>query len=83
MRIAGFIRSERSPNVATNRCIYGQVGCLHGLTHSFLENRKRVIDKQCGDKHHVAVKPKTTSQPTDSWLAGCFGFNGPLRQYFS
>ena len=30
-----------------------------------------------------AVKPKTTNQPTfllDSWLVGCFGFNGPLRQ---
>ena len=26
------------------------------------------------------------SQPigkTDGWLVGCFGFNGPLRQYFS
>ena len=21
--------------------------------------------------------------PTISWLVGCFGFNGPLRQYFS
>ena len=23
------------------------------------------------------------SSDNDSWLVGCFGFNGPLRQYFS
>ena len=34
-----------------------------------------------------AVKPKITDQLKASlaliWLVGCFGFNGPLRQYFS
>ena len=30
------------------------------------------------------VNPKQpTNQPTIGWLVGCFGFNGPLRQYFS
>ena len=24
-----------------------------------------------------------SSRLADSWLVGCFGFNGPLRQYFS
>ena len=25
----------------------------------------------------------STIEPPDHWLVGCFGFNGPLRQYFS
>ena len=30
-----------------------------------------------------AGETKTTEASLISWLVGCFGFNGPFRQYFS
>ena len=36
---------------------------------------------------NVTIDPKRASEKNkplnESWLVGCFGFNGPLRQYFS
>ena len=31
----------------------------------------------------VLGKLAVPGRPTIGWLVGCFGFNGPLRQYFS
>ena len=33
-------------------------------------------------RYRVSIQGTDTSSPR-VWLAGCFGFNGPLRQYFS
>ena len=32
---------------------------------------------------YVSTVQCTIKQVCNSWLVGCFGFNGPLRQYFS
>ena len=32
--------------------------------------------------HHIIIL-QTQQMKTCGWLVGCFGFNGPLRQYFS
>ena len=36
----------------------------------------------CADAYQRKDPEKTKQDYTD-WLVGCFGFNGPLRQYFS
>ena len=38
--------------------------------------RRPAIDQGC-------LKSILRWCPYDGWLVGCFGFNGPLRQYFS
>ena len=34
-------------------------------------------------KQRVATVSKGAIETLDGWLVGCFGFNGPFRQYFS
>ena len=36
-----------------------------------------------GCKHWVHKKCRGLKRLTEGWLVGCFGFNGPLRQYFN
>ena len=34
-------------------------------------------------QHHCTTRPPQLVYVNNHWLVGCFGFNGPLRQYFS
>ena len=43
------------------------------------KGRKKVYISNFGSGHMT----KMAALPIYSWLVGCFGFNGPLRQYFS
>ena len=52
-------------------------------THSFKKSsplKREVTEKMTGDEREATEK--MTGDERD-WLVGCFGFNGPLRQYFS
>ena len=42
------------------------------------QNLKKIIKIQCNNKCTDEEKKQLVS-----WLVGCFGFKGPLRQYFS
>ena len=54
--------------------IYSRTDCKHLRYHNV-----PLYGKKC-TRQTNSVDPDQTAQ---GWLVGCFGFNGPLRQYFS
>ena len=45
--------------------------------------RQDMTPKLCTSNMKRADGPRINITPRKLWLVGCFGFNGPLRQYFS
>ena len=44
---------------------------------------ERFLFTQCLNVHHTKTMCRIHISVLFSWLLGCFGFNSPLRQYFS
>ena len=52
------------------------------LIHSLVVSRSSGLAKTI-QQGTVNGENEEVDRRKDGWLVGCFGFNGPLRQYFS
>ena len=59
--------------------------CFTGDTSEIYHSTEHVIEKTnpspCKRKNKIVTEFSATKK--GCWLVGCFGLNGPLRQYFS
>ena len=69
--------------------VYKLIRALTCITATIIHHSKKTVMVYAMSHYIITVMTSAMSDyinsnlVSQSWLVGCFGFNGPLRQYFS